>query len=419
MARARSTQALRGTYSPMTAGRETARLALMDQGGHEPERVLSLEIEDRERLCTWIERAEVRANQALRANELFSNFEEFVRDHMKREFGHGLFARGHGVGQCVRWETGQRLQRTVAATSACLHQIEQLTGENLDVDAFEMRVNEVIASSDCDWRLVRGQWHHTEQSEADELLRELLSGAAHARCHQDDPQIEAAWEAVKDGLLDSALTIVDYGAGLARMAKALTASGPLISARFVAVDDAGVDGLDQALRPLANAVVMGRAEYLREPTPADVVLMVNVLHHIAFKDLALELSSILASLKPGGMLVVHEIGELGRPEKRNVPWSEEDITTLFDMPILQFGARATTLPSGKLLPHVHVGVRKGVELSEAANLLEHRIRVVWHLMKDRVLESIRILYQKGSGDNAVALRRALIINANLDLNQPE
>jgi hypothetical protein len=41
-----------------------------------------------------------------------------------------------------------------------------------------------------------------------------------------------------------------------------------------------------------------------------------------------QLATLLRALKPGGVLVIQEIGELREPEQVNVPWVIEDIIEL-------------------------------------------------------------------------------------------
>jgi ubiquinone/menaquinone biosynthesis C-methylase UbiE len=158
---------------------------------------------------------------------------------------------------------------------------------------------------------------------------------------------------------------------------------------------------------------VSRSDFLQNPLPADVIMVVNTLHHIPFADIPGQLERLLRSLKPGGVVLVHEMGELREPEQRNVPWRSEDLHLLFAGGAFAINARSTVSRSGIPLAHVLVELLDATRCHEALN---ENVRRVWMQMKTRTLDDIRALYEARQEDRHVALQHALIINANLDLN---
>jgi ubiquinone/menaquinone biosynthesis C-methylase UbiE len=208
--------------------------------------------------------------------------------------------------------------------------------------------------------------------------------------------------------------LVDYGAGLGRVLAGLAQASRFQSAEYVAVDEPIPDEV-RALAGTtgASARFVARTEFLASPVHADAIMIVNTLHHIPFRDVPKQMAVLLRALKPGGMLLVHEMGELREPEQRNVPWRGEDLHELFDGPAFSINARSTVSRSGIPLCHALVGLCDEATVDES---LDQNIRRVWTQMKTRTLDEIAQLYRARDEVKHVALQQALIVNANLDLN---
>lgn len=290
---------------------------------------------------------------------------------------------------------------------------------------FAERVNAILG--DDGFELVfdekKGSWIPRVSSDAEALRRALLGNPSDlATCRQGDPQVEMVVSTVQAALARPDPTLVDYGSGLGRVLASFATADRFKGATYVAVDEPVV----AEVRALANTVAArfvpkSREAYLETPVSADAIILLNTLHHIPFEDLPRQIAALLASLKPGGVLVVQEIGELRQPEQRNVPWHIEDISGLFKIPGCTSNPRSTMTRTQRIpLTHMIVHVEqppptRGV-LEEA---LESTSRAVWSGMKDRTLADIRALYASRDPKEELALHHLLIANANLDLNRPK
>lgn len=157
--------------------------------------------------------------------------------------------------------------------------------------------------------------------------------------------------------------------------------------------------------------------YLADAVPADVLLMVNTLHHIPFADLPRQFGILLRSLRKDGLLVVHEMGRLVPPEQQNVPWTADRIVELLECDAVEVKPRQTTT-KGKGVPLAHVLVSVTSSLDGIEKGLAERARAVWREMKRANLETIASLYEKGDPNAVPELRLAMIYNTALDLNPP-
>jgi hypothetical protein len=167
----------------------------------------------------------------------------------------------------------------------------------------------------------------------------------------------------------------------------------------------------------AKFVSTSRDAFLASPTRADVVILMNTLHHIPFDDLPRQIGTILGSLKEEGVLLIQEIGELRDPEQVNVPWRTEDIIELFQLPGCIGNPRSTTTRSQHIpLTHMLVHLEGEAPSREA---LATKSRDIWQRMKMRALDELRELYGSHDPENEALLQHALITNANLDLNKPK
>lgn len=283
---------------------------------------------------------------------------------------------------------------------------------------FEKHTNEILEADEAPVRLRNAMIIPLGQSDAEVLRRTLLENPADvAACQQGDVQVEMVVSTIQARLNQPDAVLVDYGVGLGRVLAGLASAKRFATTTYVGVEEP-VPPEVKALagRVGAKAIFRRRTEYLAAPNPADVILAVNVLHHIPFNELAGQFASLLSSLKPGGILVLHEMGELHVPEQRNVPWRIEDIQRLFDVDAVDVNSR-TTVSKGKKVPLSNV-----IITVKTTNGLEAALRTSaeksWRAMKQRTLEEIRELYEAGDADHHVELQRLLITNANLDLNAP-
>lgn len=287
---------------------------------------------------------------------------------------------------------------------------------------FEARLNEILKQAGLDDYLQDATWYHGRDAEADELLRVLLSdvGDEMAGCKQGDVQQEMVASSIQSRLSRPGSLIVDYGAGLGRVGEGLSTASLFGSARYLAVDTPISDRLRIALAKLGTqAEAMERQAFLEGDILADVIVVVNTLHHVPFRELGRDLACLLRHLKADGELLIHEMGRLPLPEKVNVPWMTEDVTRLFvGIDGLVVNSRSTTT-RGKGLPLTHTIVTPTRELpGSLPAVLEANARAVWSQMKARHVEKIGSLLNAGRAADVVELREALITNANLDLNSP-
>jgi len=298
------------------------------------------------------------------------------------------------------------------------------TGPKMTASSFERRLNEILATNpDEPLRLQGGVWTTTGESEADRLLVALLNDRDDivAGCKQGDVQQEMVASAVQSRLRDGT-TIVDYGAGLGRVGEGLSTASLFASSGYIAVDSPINPELEKLLSKLGSqAHALEREEFLQSETQAGVILMVNTLHHVPFDDLGRQFAALLNKLPPngGGELIVHEMGELPAPEKRRVAWHHDDVVRLLTLEDLHVNPRHTET-SGKKIPLAHVIVTRQRKFRpDLQGRLEANARAVWQQMKDRVVGQLDQLLERADESELPALRRALITNANLDLNRPK
>jgi trans-aconitate methyltransferase len=286
----------------------------------------------------------------------------------------------------------------------------------MTAEEFEMRVNSVLAAERVKYRLVAGRWLPTGASDAEVLRQVLLRGEEDvAGCRQGDQQVEMVVSTVQALLARPNAVLVDYGAGLGRVLAGLAEASRFQTAEYVAVDEpVPPEVVALAGSAGASSRCVTRSEFLQTPLAADVIMVVNTLHHIPFADIPAQLERLLGCLKPGGVLLIHEMGELREPEQHNVPWRSEDLHLLFAGGAFSINARSTVSRSGVPLAHVLVELVDAAKCREALN---ENVGRVWTQMKARTLDDIRALYEARREDEHVALQHALIINANLDLNR--
>lgn len=284
-------------------------------------------------------------------------------------------------------------------------------------EVFETRVNEILASDGNFYRLVAAEWQSSVESETEVLRRILLRGDDDvAGCRQGDQQVEMVVSTIQERLSRDGAVLVDYGAGLGRVLSGLAQAERFKSATYVAVDEPVPDDVRKLAETTgATSQFVGRESFLKHPVEADVIMVINTLHHMPFAQIPAQLECLLRSLKPGGVLLVHEMGVLREPEQHNVPWRVEDLYELFAGPCFKRNARSTVSRSGVGLANVLIN-QTGEAGTRAA--LEENVRKVWDQMKARTVEEIRELYSARAESRHVDLQQLLIINANLDLNPP-
>jgi hypothetical protein len=282
---------------------------------------------------------------------------------------------------------------------------------------FELRINQILEAEGIPYRLQDGAWRSLASTEAEVLRRILLRGDDEAAgCRQGDQQVEMVVSTIQARLASSGAVLVDYGAGLGRVLAGLAQAERFRSARYVAVDEPVPDSVRTLAGTTgASASFLGRIEYLAAPIAADVIMVVNTLHHIPFQELAAQLTVLFTALKPGGSVLVHEMGTLREPEQRNVPWRIEDLYALFHGPAFRLNPRSTVSRTGVPLAHVLVQRGDDADLGEA---LKANIQTAWWRMKERTLQEVAELYESRDESRHGELQHALIVNANLDLNSP-
>jgi hypothetical protein len=287
----------------------------------------------------------------------------------------------------------------------------------ISADAFELRINEIFSDEGIAYRLRDGSWRTSATTEAEVLRRLLLRGDDDvAGCRQGDQQVEMVVSTIQSRLASPGAVLVDYGAGLGRVLAGLAEAERFRTSLYVAVDEPIPESIKALARTTgASTRFLGRREYMAKPVEADVTMVVNTLHHMPFRDAPKQLATLVRALKPGGAVLVHEMGMLREPEQRNVPWKVEDLYALFAGPTFSLNARSTVTRSG--VPLAHVLVQRGEDL-DLEQVLTANIRRVWAGMKTRTLEEIADLYEAHDEARELELQHALIVNANLDLNQP-
>ncbi len=343
-------------------------------------------------------------------------------DVLRRVAGIELGEEGPGfydVQTICREAPDDLLQAFLAASWAHLMRVEKWSGGRATpilANVFEKELNSILEQIDYELRLRAGQWISAGMTTGETIRRVLLAGEEElAPCQQGDIQVEMVASTVQERLSRSGSVLVDYGAGLGRVLAGLASAPKLASTTYVAVEEP-INRTIKRLARAANAIAITRQRFLEGGMAADVILLVNTLHHVPFRDVPEQLNTLIQSLRQGGILVVHEMGELPAPEQRRVPWRLEDILLLFEASSLDKNPRST-VTRGKRIPlsNVIITPKTAVDLEET---LLANTRRVWERMKSRTVESIDRLYNEGSEDRQEELHHELIINANLDLNKP-
>ena len=148
----------------------------------------------------------------------------------------------------------------------------------------------------------------------------LANPADMAECKQGDPQVEMVVSTVQPLLTRPNPVIVDYGAGLGRVLLGFGGAERFRNATYIAVDEPVEDDVRSLASSVgAKFVERTRTEYLANPDHADVIILMNVLHHIPLKKLPQQIATLLRALKPGGVLVIQEIGESASPSRSTYP----------------------------------------------------------------------------------------------------
>ena len=309
------------------------------------------------------------------------------------------------------------------AARAHLVRIQQSTGGRaapVTPGEFEGRVNAIMEGAQRPERLRSGEWVTAGATAAEALRRVLLADADDmAGCTQGDMQVEMVASTVQDRLSQKGAVLVDYGAGLGRVLAGLASAPKLAETNIIAIEDAA----NPAVRGVAaqiGAKLTTRAAFLGTPTAADVIMVVNTLHHIPFREVGAQFAGMMRALKPDGVMLIHDMAELREPEQRNVPWRMEDVLALFQLEALELNPRSTTSRRKKVpIWNLIVGVADREVLSGdlEARLAKNAERV-WMRMKARTLERIERVYARREPNDEAELQYELITNANLDLNRP-
>ncbi|MFV8755730.1 hypothetical protein ACNOYE_34700 [Nannocystaceae bacterium ST9] len=283
---------------------------------------------------------------------------------------------------------------------------------------FERAINGFFEQEGIPLRLAAEGFARTVFSDLEALRRALLLGGDEmASCQQGDLQVEMVASTVQASLVSPGAVLVDYGCGLGRVLAGLSSAPLFQQALYVAVDEP----IGEKVRMLAERVggtasFMGRDEFIRSSIMANVVMVVNTLHHMPFSDMARQLAALVAHLKMPGHLLIHDMGQFSVPEQRNVPWPGEYIEMLFDDPCFKTNLR-TTVSRGKRIPiaNVLISVTQRANFEE---VLHANVQRVWAEMKKHTVSEISALYESSDPNLQVELHHALFRNANLDINRP-
>jgi hypothetical protein len=340
---------------------------------------------------------------------------------LRREFGEELDVDDLDLkGFCLRAPALQ-LTYLVIGSFAYLRDLERIGGLPVGTfHGFAEEVNEIVAADDFPMYFDEGKigWTLRVSSDAEALRRALLQNPDEAvACKQGDPQVEMVVSTVQSALARRDPVVVDYGAGLGRILVGLGTADRFKTATYIAVDEPIAQDVESLAATVgAKFIATPREAFVKKPTRADVVILMNTLHHIPFHDLPRQIGAVLKSLKDDGVLVIQEIGELRQPEQLNVPWRTEDIVELFQLPGCVTNPRSTTTRSQRL-PLTHMLVHlDGAPPNQDA--LTAKVRAVWTRMKARALDELRELYAEHDPESEATLQHVLITNANLDLNKP-
>jgi hypothetical protein len=341
---------------------------------------------------------------------------------LRRSFGQELQADLSTVETFCLGAHAEEVVGFLMAAAMYLHDLEAPLYIRLGAStAFVEEVNNIVREDQfplfLDWG-ERVRWQPRIESDLEALRRALLANPADvAECRQGDPQVEMVASTVQPILTRPDAVIVDYGAGLGRVLVGLGGAELFRNATYIAVDEP----VEDDVRSMANSVgarfvARSRTDFLAMPDQADVIILMNTLHHIPLKELPRQLIVLIGALKPGGAIVIQEIGELREPEQVNVPWVIEDIIELFAIPGCTSNPRSTTT-RGTKTPLTHMLVHKeGPGPTEAA--VRERVRQLWTKMKRRAVDDLKRLYAAQDAEDQRRLHYVLIANANLDLNEP-
>ena len=283
---------------------------------------------------------------------------------------------------------------------------------------YEEQLNQILAEECVAFRLRDGAWVGSGITDAEVLRRILLENGDEAiACKQGDVQVEMVVSTVQTKLTTAGAVVVDYGAGVGRVLAGLATAENFKKAIYVAVDEP----MPPEVKALAGRTgaksefIEDRAAFLASKGTADAIMVVNTLHHIPFREIPGQVGALLGKLRPGGFLLVHEMGALRDPEQRNVPWRVENLVTLFQGEEFTCNPRSTESRSGVPLCHAIITpTGKG----SVADALSRNVAAVWQQMKARALDEIAALYASRDASRHLPLQYELITNANLDLNHP-
>lgn len=349
------------------------------------------------------------------------SFSEAAPRILRRAFGQELTTNPSKLTQfCLKAEAFELVGVLMSAASYVRDLESAAYARSGALDEFVDEVNEVVETDRFPLYLDVNELRWRQRIETDlALLRcALLANPADvAECRQGDPQVEMVVSTVQPLLTRPDPLIVDYGAGLGRVLVGFGGAARFQNATYVAVDEPVEDDVRSLATSIgATFVERKRTEFLDNPDQADVIIMMNTLHHIPLRELPSQLAILLRALKPGGVLVIQEIGELREPEQVNVPWVIEDIIELLAVPGCVTNPRSTTTRSSKTpLTHMIVHV-EGQPPDEA--VFRDRVRALWRKMKTRAIEDLKRLFASEDPEEQRRLHYVLIANANLDLNEP-
>ena len=338
-----------------------------------------------------------------------------------RQHGFDIASTGKHTAQDVVLEG--RGDALAGFVSACVVHVHRLEGSQFyravstPSGQLRARINEICKQDANGFILTEIGWRPNFESDAEALYRALLGNAEDAAdFRQGDVQIEMVVSSIQERLASKGTVLVDYGVGLGRLLAGLGTADRFRHAEYVGVDEPIDAKAMDAGKPFGGSVRFQRRDtYLTSPARADVVVLLNTLHHIPFAELGSQFAAMLTSIEAGGLLLLHEMGAHVKPEAYNVPWRYEHIVELLRAPGLDTNGRSTTSKSG--VPLTHALVRVTGRKPRAADIQQCATRV-WDRMKAEAVDDIRRLYAASTPDDYLAIQRAVIVNANLDVNRP-
>ncbi len=349
--------------------------------------------------------------------EFHESLEKAFREHLGKELTKKYSY--YGTDDLLQQMDSNDLIVAARVLSTILHSLDSNGNPHLRWENgahFDGAINSIFENECVSIRMEKGAIKEAAENMITALRIALLEDTDDIADHKSgDVQEEMVSSTVQARLSKPGTILIDYGAGLGRVLRSLSTAQHFGHCRYVCVESPHTREIEEVANS-AGAELLEREVYLASPIAADVIMMVNVLHHIPFADIPRQLNVLLNSLRPDGTIIIHEMGELRTPEKKNVPWLSVDITNLLQFNGIFVNPRSTTSKSGVPISHTIISVQSVTDFTPS---LITQTRSIWKQMKERVLKEIDSIYKCNDKSDQIRLQHLLIINANLDLNRPQ